>query len=89
MLTEKVIQAIAKVKEISEKQITIDSSFEDLQADSLDAIEILFELEEEYDLDIPTEQLQSLRTVRDVVDGIQPLLDQQAAEGADGASAQA
>lgn len=86
MLTDKVIQAISKVKEIPEAEIKTESSFEELGVDSLDAIEILFELEEEYDISIPTEKLQGLEKVQDVVDGVQKLLD---GEGTDSTDAQA
>ena len=82
MLTQKVIEAIAKVKELPISDITAESTFVELGVDSLDAIEILFELEEQYDINVPTDQLQGLEKVQDVVDGVQMVLDMKAKEAA-------
>jgi acyl carrier protein len=65
----------AKVKEIiceqlgvSENEVTPDASFiEDLGADSLDIVELVMALEEEYDIEITDEEAEKIRTVRDVV----------------------
>lgn len=84
MLRQKVIQAISKIKEIPESDIRPESTLEALEVDSLDAIEIIFEIEEEYDIKVPTENVQNLKTVQDVIDGIAALL---ADEGGDGSSA--
>lgn len=85
MLSETVIQAISKVKDIPVEKITTESTFEELDVDSLDAIEILFEIEEAYDISVPTDQLQGLSNVQDVIDGVQGLLDK--ASAGDAASA--
>ena len=57
-------------KGIEASEISLDSKFEDLGVDSLDAMEILFELEEELDLDIPDQAARAMRTVSDVVEGL-------------------
>lgn len=54
--------------------ITIDATFADLKIDSLDAINMVFEIEEEFGVGVPNEQLSSLRSIRDVADGIERLL---------------
>ncbi|HEV2132301.1 MAG TPA: acyl carrier protein [Longimicrobiaceae bacterium] len=70
MLTERVTAVIAAVKRIPEERITLDSSFEELGIDSLDGVEIVSELEEEFDISIPNEVAFEMRSVRDVVDSL-------------------
>lgn len=71
---DKVIGAIAKQKEIPPESITLSSKFEDLNVDSLDATEILFELEDDLDIDIPNDEARGMRDVRQVVEGLEKLL---------------
>ena len=53
---------------MEEENITLESSFkEDLKADSLDLFEMVMALEEEFDLEIPSEDLEQLETVKDVM----------------------
>jgi acyl carrier protein len=65
-----VAEKVAAQKSIEVDVISMDSKFEDLGVDSLDAMEVLFELEEELDLDIPDTAARSMRTVSDVVEGL-------------------
>ena len=52
--------------------ITPETSFsEDLKADSLDLFEMVMALEEEFDMEIPSEDLEQLETVKDVMDYIE------------------
>jgi len=71
---DKVIEAIAEQKEHPREMITAESKFEDLGVDSLDAMEILFKLEEELDVDIPNDAARAMRDVGQVVEGLQKLL---------------
>ena len=73
-LTGRILQVIAKTQKVPVETITPDKNFEELKIDSLDGINILFALEEEFDLDIPDEQAKSIRSVRELVDGVQKLL---------------
>lgn len=65
---EKVREIIADKLSINEDEITMDSSFlEDLNADSLDIVELIMALEDELDMEIPDEDAENFVTVGDVV----------------------
>lgn len=74
-LTTRVTSIIAATQHLPQEKITADSTFEELGIDSLDGINILFAVESEFNINIPDEAAQSLRSVRDVIDGIAKLLD--------------
>ena len=59
-----VIREVAYMAEIDESDVTLDARFEDLGVDSLDAIGMIANLEDEFDVDVPNEQLKGLETVR-------------------------
>jgi acyl carrier protein len=82
-LIARVAQVIAKTQRIPAESITIDKTFEELKIDSLDGINILFALEGEFNVDIPDDQAREIRTVRDVVEGIEKLLAAKAARAQD------
>lgn len=71
---ERVIATIASTQHIPPATITIDSTFEELNIDSLDGINILFAVENEFNINIPDDAAKQIRTVRDMVNGIQQLL---------------
>jgi acyl carrier protein len=73
-LTARVIAEIAAVKRIPVEGITIDSTFEELAMDSLDAMNLLFALEEQLGISIPDEAANSIKDVRSTVAGVQRLL---------------
>lgn len=73
-LSARVIAVIAATQHIPVESISIDSTFEELKIDSLDGINILFALENEFNINIPDEGAKSLRGVRDVVEGVRQLL---------------
>ncbi|HTS76490.1 MAG TPA: phosphopantetheine-binding protein [Bryobacteraceae bacterium] len=72
--TQRVIKAIAKVRHVPPESISPDATFEELQIDSLDGIQILFELEGEFGIDIPDDQARLIRSVRQAAEGIEILL---------------
>ena len=69
-----VIKAIAKQKQIDASTITADSTLAVLGISSLEAITIIFEIEEQFDVEVPNENLDSLETVQDIIDGIRGLI---------------
>ena len=73
-LISRVTGVIAKAQKIPPETVTIDKSFEELKIDSLDGINILFALEGEFDVDIPDDAARGIRTVREMVEGIEKLL---------------
>ncbi len=66
---EKMKELIADRLAIDEDKITLDARFnEDLEADSLDLFELVMALEDEYEIEIPTEELEQLTTVGAFID---------------------
>lgn len=67
-MLEKMKEIIADQLGVSEDEVTLEASFkEDLDADSLDLFELVMALEEEYDAEIPSDDLAELNTVGDVI----------------------
>ena len=57
---------------VDEDQVTEDTSFvDDLGADSLDTVELIMAFEEEFDIEIPDEDAQKIKTVKDVIEYIE------------------
>ncbi|WP_260292923.1 acyl carrier protein [Sedimenticola hydrogenitrophicus] len=66
--------AIANQKMIDVESISLMTSLQDLGVTSLDAITIVYEVEEICDIEVPNDELENLRTVQDIVTGVQSLL---------------
>lgn len=71
------MEIVAKQKRISPDQVSIDSSFQELGLDSLDAVNILFELEGEFNISISDEQARQIKNVRQMVEGVSAILNEQ------------
>ena len=82
-IADKTISVIAEFKEIDKGTITVDTKLTDLGMDSLDALNLVFELEEAFDIVIPDENAFETETVADMVSGIEKLLEAKASS-ADG-----
>ena len=68
---EKVIEIIIDQLGVDEKQVNAEASFiDDLGADSLDTVELVMALEEEFDIEIPDEDAEKIATVQNAVDYI-------------------
>jgi acyl carrier protein len=75
-IAEECIALIAKQKSIEPEQIHLDSSFEELAVDSLDRVSLAFDIEEKYEIEIPESMIEKIRTVRDMVTGVEEALRQ-------------
>ena len=73
-LSERVIRVIAETQKISADLIGTESTFEELKFDSLDGINILFALENEFDINIPDEAARQIKSIPEMVAGIEKLI---------------
>ncbi|HLK46695.1 MAG TPA: phosphopantetheine-binding protein [Bryobacteraceae bacterium] len=78
-LTQRVLKVIATSKRIPLETVTIDSEFQQLGIDSMDAVEILFALENEFDISIPDDEVRTVRNVRQMAEGVEKLVAAKAA----------
>jgi acyl carrier protein len=70
-ITEKVKQIISEQLGVEEAEVTPTASFvDDLGADSLDTVELVMALEENFDIEIPDDAAEKIRTVQDAIDYI-------------------
>ena len=66
---ERIQEIIVDQLGVDEKAVTLNTSFvDDLGADSLDLVELIMALEEEFDMEIPDEEAEKIVTVKDAVD---------------------
>jgi acyl carrier protein len=69
---ERVIDIVCENLGVSKEQVTRNTSFiEDIGADSLDIVELVMELEEEFEITIPDEQAEKIKTVGEAIDYIE------------------
>ncbi len=73
-VAEKVIATLASVKRIPAENITLETDLQGLGIDSLDVFTLLFELENAFKISIPDDDVRSIKTVNDIVEGIKKLL---------------
>jgi acyl carrier protein len=76
-IATRVIHLIATSKSLSPESITPTTTFDELNIDSLDKINLSFEVEELFSVEIPDASLNSLRTVGDVIAGVHRLQAEQ------------
>jgi acyl carrier protein len=82
-VADRVIAVIARVRKIPPQEISLDVTFEQLSIDSLGIIDLLFELEEEFDIEIPDDEAMRMENVGEVVSSLEEFLvaKEQEAEG--------
>ena len=72
MVLEKVKAILAEQFDVEEDKITVDTDLqEDLGADSLDVVDLLMSIEDEFEIEVPDDQVENIRTVGDVVNYIE------------------
>ena len=69
-----VIDIIARKRKLDPSSVSLDSTFEQLGVDSLDAADLLFAFEDRFGIVVPDEAAQSMKSVRSVVDGVRQLV---------------
>ena len=68
MVLEKIVDILSKQFDVEEDTITLDTNIaDDLGADSLDVVDMLMSLEDEFDVEIPDEEIERIRTVGELV----------------------
>lgn len=77
MVFDKVKEIISDKLGINEDEITMDTLFEDLGADSLDIVELIMAIEEEYDVQVSDSEAEKAKTVGDVVKYINTLVGEE------------
>jgi acyl carrier protein len=71
---QRVIRVIADTQRIPADSIKPDSTFQELKIDSLDGINIIFAVENEFNVNVPDDTVKTIRSVRDVAEGVEKLL---------------
>ncbi len=73
-VTGRVLKIIADNQKKDVSAVTVESSFEELNIDSMDAVNIVFALENEFNVNVPDEEMKNIRSVRDIVEGMHKLV---------------
>ncbi len=66
-IEDKVKTIISNQLEVDLNRISLETTFEDIDADSLDIVELVMALEEEFDLEISDQEIENIKTIGDVV----------------------
>lgn len=85
-LESQVIRVIAQTQRLPVESVTIDSTFEQLNIDSLDGINIVFALENEFGIEIPDEGVHSMRSLREIASGVRKLVLEKSRSASSGAA---
>jgi acyl carrier protein len=72
---KKIATLLSTKKGVNKELISIDSTFEELGLDSLDSIELIADMEDEFNVTIPNTELQGIKSIRNAVDGLSKALN--------------
>jgi acyl carrier protein len=78
-LEARVIRVIARSQKLSAETMTVESTWDQLGIDSLAGLELMFEFEAEFGVDIPDDVARRMSSVRDVVEALRPMVQPGAA----------
>jgi len=83
-LTDKIIRIVAETQRIPPEQVTLDATFRELGLDSLDAMNIVFAIESEFNINVPDEEVKNITTVRSIAERLGDWLAQNRGDEAAG-----
>ncbi len=78
-ITEKVLDVIAASKRMPREKVTATSTFEELGMDSLSGLNLIFDIESAFDVSVPDEVLERVKSVPQLIENLKLLLAQKAA----------
>lgn len=82
-IADRIVEIIAKEAKLDASKLTLDTRLEELKIESLDLVQILFAIEDEFDVYVPyNDEAYKLETLRDVVDGVNRLIAEKQGETA-------
>jgi acyl carrier protein len=74
-IADKIFDIVAKERRLDRTKLGLDTKLEDIEIESVDLVEIIFAIEDEFDIDIPQDESEfKLETMRDIVEGVQRLI---------------
>ncbi len=74
-VSERVLRVFKDFRQAEPGEITLNTTFEELGFDSLDGLNLVFELEEEFDIAIPDDKAQAMGSVSEVIAAIEDMLE--------------
>lgn len=73
----KIVEIVANQRRVDPATLSLSDRLEDIEIESIDLVEIIFAIEDEFDIDVPQDRdAMKLDTLQDVVDGVQRLIDE-------------
>ena len=70
-IAQRVIRVIARNKKMAPEELSPATRFDNLKMDSLDALNMIFALEEEFDIDIPNGEAAKMKSIEDAIRGVE------------------
>jgi acyl carrier protein len=74
-LEEQILATIARKKKLDASVLTLDSTFEELSIDSIQAMDLLFTFEDKFQVDLPDALALQMKTLREVAQALRSILD--------------